>query len=135
MHFSTFAAMFCAATLALTVGCDQADWGELEGTVLLNGNPVGPGSITLEPIDGSHAGAVATFGEDGKYTAMSAGRRPGAKAGEYRVLIRGGENLTAETAEPQPPSKIPARYGRPGESDLTVSIEPGDNTKDFDLQP
>jgi hypothetical protein len=129
-----------AAAIAVTLvpvlsGCGGDDWGYLEGTVKLNGESVGPGTIYLTPADDSRAGAVATFGEDGTYSIISAGRKPGAPPGEYRVTIRGGENLTAETAAPPPETKIPPRYGTPAGSNLTVTIEPGDNTRDFDLEP
>jgi hypothetical protein len=121
--------------LLLTTGCSQEEWGYLEGVVRLNGSPVGPGAISLEPLDPSRAGAVARFGEDGKYSIMSARRKPGAPPGEYRVSIQGGENLTAETSGPPPKTKIPPRYGTPAGSNLTVTIEPGNNSKDFDLEP
>jgi hypothetical protein len=123
------------AALLMAVGCSSESMGELEGVVKLNGSPVGPGTITLQPIDDSRAGAMATFGEDGKYSVMSAGRKPGAPPGEYRVLIYGGEGFGEETAGPRPQSKIPVRYGQPESSNLTVKIEPGSNTMDFDLAP
>lgn len=124
-----------AVVLLLSAGCGQSDWGTLEGTVLLNGEPIGPGAISLEPVNEARAGALAKFGSDGKYAIQSSGRKPGAPIGEYRVFIRGGENLSAETDGPPPQSNIPPRYGALSGSDLTVTIEPGANTKDFDLQP
>jgi hypothetical protein len=96
---------------------------------------VGPGTITFEPVDGDKAGAVASFGEDGKYSVRSAGRKEGAPVGEYRVAIHGGEGFGEEVAGPPPPSKIPSRYSRPATSNVTVTIEPGTNAVDFDLQP
>jgi hypothetical protein len=120
--------------LFLTAGCSQNNWGTLEGTVQLNGAPVGPGTIMLEPIEGNGPGAMATFGEDGEYTVMSAGRKEGAPAGEYRVTIHGGDALS-EGAGPQAKTDIPPRYAQADLSNLTVKIEPGDNTKDFQLEP
>ncbi len=131
----TVGALTCLAVmLALAIGCGEKDWGYLEGTVRLNGQPVGPGSIVLEPVDGLHAGAVGTFGEDGKYTIQSAGRKEGARTDEYNVTIH-GPGLTVETAGPRPASKIPARYGYASTSGLKVTIEPGNNTVDLDLEP
>jgi len=124
-----------AALLLFVAGCGGEDWGYLEGKVKLNGTPVGPGSITLEPVDGTRAGSVGSFGEDGRYSIMSAGRKEGALPGEYRVLIHGGENFGEETGGPPPASKIPARYGDMASSDLRVTIEPGKKTLDFDLKP
>jgi hypothetical protein len=124
-----------AAALLLVAGCGQGDWGYLEGTVLLNGQPVGPGTITFEPLDQDRAGAIAGFGEDGKYSVVSAGRKEGAKTGEYRVLIHGGEGFGEESSGSRPKSPIPARYAQPGTSDLKVTIEPGKQTFDFNLKP
>jgi hypothetical protein len=126
----------CAAgVLLLVTGCGKGDRGYLSGTVLLDGQPVGPGTISLEPIEGDRAGATASFAEDGKYTVMSAGRKEGAAVGEYRVLIYGGDAFGEEQTGPRPPSKIPARYSNPQTSDLTVTIEPENKTVDFNLKP
>jgi hypothetical protein len=124
-----------AAVLLISTGCGKGDRGYLSGTVLLSGQPVGPGTISLEPLDGDRAGATAAFGEDGKYTLMSAGRKEGAAVGEYRVLIYGGEGFGEERVGPRPKSKIPARYSNPQTSDLMVTIEPEKKTVDFDLKP
>ena len=126
--------LVATAVLVLT-GCGEQDRGLLSGTVKVNGEPAGPGTITLEPVDSTRAGATAFFGEDGRYDVMSAGREKGAPVGEYRVLIHSGEEFGAESVGPPPESKIPSRYGTPGGSDLTVTIEPGNNTRDFDLAP
>ena len=127
-------AVLCLIVLAVS-GCSGSDWGYLSGTVLLNGQPVGPGSITLEPVNADRAGAVASFGADGKYTVISAGRKEGAPAGEYRVTIHGGTGFGEETVGPKPKSSIPARYGNPNTSDLTVTIEPEEKVFDFNLKP
>ena len=117
----------------LIVGCNDQQWGQLEGVVTVDGAPVGPGSISLAPVDASQAGAMGSFGEDGRYAIVSAGRKEGARAGEYRVTIHGGEFGT-ESGQPPAPSKIPRRYGDPSTSDLNVTIEPGRQTFDFDLK-
>jgi hypothetical protein len=137
---ASFNAMRCiapwgAAVLLMAAGCGKGDRGYLSGTVLLNGQPIGPGTISLEPLDGDRAGATASFGADGKYTVVSAGRKEGAAVGEYRVLIYGGEAFGEEHVGPRPVSKIPARYSNPQTSDLTVTIEPEKKTVDFDLKP
>jgi hypothetical protein len=125
----------CVAVAILFVGCGSQDWGYLNGTVTLNGQPVGPGTITFEPVNADRSGSMASFSADGKYSVISAGRKEGAKVGEYRVLIQGGESFGAEEAGPRPASKIRPRYANPNTSDLTVTIEPGTKTVDFDLKP
>jgi hypothetical protein len=128
------AAVGTTFALLTFAGCG-GDWGYLEGTVLLNGQPVGPGRITLQPVNRERAGATAQFGEDGKFQVVSSGRKEGAKTGEYIVTIRGGQNLSEESAGPPPPSRIPARYNSSQTSDLKVTIESGRNTVDFELKP
>ncbi len=123
------------AGLSLTAGCGKSDWGYLKGTVLLNGQPVGPGMISLEPTDGVRAGAMAVVGEDGKYSVISSGRKDGAHTGEYKVTIQGGEDFGEENSGPRPKSNIPARYANSATSDLTVTIEPGAKDYDFQLKP
>jgi hypothetical protein len=116
------------------IGCSENDWGTLEGVVQLNGAPVGPGTVMLAPVEGTGPGAMGMFGEDGLYSVMSSGRKEGAPPGEYRVTIRGGDSL-GEGANPQPKTSIPPRYAQADLSNLTVRIEPGANTKDFQLEP
>jgi hypothetical protein len=124
-----------AIFLLVVSGCGAADWGYLDGTVRLNGQPVGPGTLTLEPVEGDRAGAIASFGEDGKFSIRSARRKEGAPTGEYRVLVYGGESFGEEQTGPRPKSKIPLRYSSPSTTDLTVTIEPGNQTVEFDLKP
>ena len=48
----------CSARLAALggillalAGCGKSDWGYVSGTVLVNGQPAGPGTITFESAD------------------------------------------------------------------------------------
>ena len=135
MHSSWITTIVVATSFLLfATGCTQSDWGTLDGVVQLNGAAVGPGTIMLKPIDGDRAGAMAMFGADGVYSVMSAGRKAGAPAGEYQVTIH-GEDALGEGANPQAKSSIPSRYADAGISGLTVRIEPGENTQDFQLEP
>ena len=135
MRFNKATLTIYAASLAfLMTGCAEGDWGTLNGVVQVNGAPVGPGTIMLTPSQGDGPGAMGTFGEDGVYAVLSSGRKEGAPAGEYQVTIRGGEGL-GEEAAPRPKTIIPPRYAQADLSGLTVTIEPGENAKDFQLEP
>ena len=121
-------------------GCGDKDWGYVTGTVTVNGEPAGPGSLMFEPIDPASTtarAAIAHFKEDGKYVLKSAGNVEGAKVGEYRVMVHGRseEKFGDEQIDPDENSKIPARYLNYGSAGLTKSIQPGNNTIDFDLEP
>ncbi|HEX6960375.1 MAG TPA: hypothetical protein VF175_00800 [Lacipirellula sp.] len=121
---------------AVLVGCGGEEWAYLEGAVLLNGAPVGPGVVRFEPTQESRAGAIARFGEDGRYEAISSGRKEGLPPGEYRVAIEGGEDASSESiSTPASKSAIPARYRDPSSSGLTVTVESGSQSHDFQLTP
>lgn len=127
-------ALLCALLAGLS-GCGDNSWGRLSGTVKLDGKPVGPGTITLLPVDPSMAGAMAKFGEDGKYKIMSSHSREGAKVGEYKVMLdgRAPDQIGAEDTGPLR-SPIPLKYSNPKVPILHVTIEPGSKTYDFDLE-
>jgi hypothetical protein len=116
------------------VGCGRSDWGIITGTVRVNGQPVGPGSMILEPVASGAPGAIAHFGADGKYKLMSSGKKDGARVGEYRVSITGGESAGDEVVDPKANTLIPARYSDTTTSKLTLTVEPGTKEVDFDLK-
>lgn len=128
-------ALIVVAALLVASGCGKSDWGYLRGTVKLNGQPVGPGTLQLQPIDATHAGAMASFGDDGNYSVFSSGRKDGAHTGEYKVIVSGGEEFGLEDPGPKPKSNIPARYSNSDTTDLKVTIEPGKQNFDFELKP
>jgi hypothetical protein len=131
IYFTAFAVVSISSLLL--GGCGSSDWGEVTGTVRVNGQPVGPGSISLEPVEPGKPGAVARFGEDGRYTVMSSGNKEGARVAEYRVAIVGG-NAGDEVVDPNARSRIPAKYSDATTSNLTLKVEPGSKEQDFDLK-
>jgi hypothetical protein len=120
--------------LVLFAGCSSNDRGYVIGVVRLNGQPVGPGTVVLEPVAPGMPGAIAPFGEDGKYKVVSSGKKEGAHVGEYRVTITAGDS-GSENVDPKAKMKIPARYSNVATSNLTLTVEPKNNEKDFDLKP
>jgi hypothetical protein len=134
----------CLLAWALLVvsmfGCGGGNVGQVSGTISLNGQPVGPGSILFDPTgeeNGSRLAAIGQVGADGKYSLVMAGNRPGAQVGKYRVTIRpnagtlGDEDPVASTKN----SAIHARYSNADTSGLTADVKPGSQTIDFDLKP
>jgi hypothetical protein len=123
-----------AIAALLMSGCGKSDWGYMSGKVLLNGQPIGPGMISLESADGQHAGAMGLIANDGTYKITSARKKEGAAVGEYRVTIHPnlgdfGFEQTGKRAA------IPVRYGKADTSGLFVSVEPGTKQFDFELKP
>lgn len=137
----TFIPKHCAyAILFAVTGCSDPNWGTVTGTVTLQGQPIGPGSIMFEPANPPNLttpSAIAHFREDGNYALRSAGNRSGAPAGEYFVMIHGRseETFGDERIDPNVKSKIPAKYMNHRTSGLKATVKPGENTIDFDLAP
>jgi len=128
-------AMLVGIVCLAIVGCGPSDWGYVEGVVKLNGEPVGPGTLIFTPNDsGNTTSAIAHFGEDGRYTVMRPGEKPGAPIGEYRIRVEaGGEGTFGEENAGSPTQPvIPRQYLGYG-ANLTANIQPGDNKIDFEL--
>jgi hypothetical protein len=112
---------------AFLTGCNSDGLNEVTGTVTLDGKPLSGLEVRFEPIDPSiGTNAIGYTQADGTYMLHYPGDKTGAPAGEYMVLISGGEN-----AEGGKPSRVPAKYTRATE--LKATVESGSNTIDFDL--
>ena len=128
------------AMLVMTVGCADKDWGYVTGTVTVDGQPVGPGSMMFEPenpVSVTTPSAIAHFREDGKYELKSAGNRKGAPVGKYLVMIHGRseEHFGDESISSDYKSPIPEKYLNHRLSGLTAEVKPGSQTIDFNLTP
>lgn len=139
-HSALLCRILLIAWVALVAGCGEKNWATVNGTVMVNGTPIGPGTIMFEPTgsgDPRARSGIGNFKEDGKYVVRSAGGRDGIPAGEYQVLIDGkpAESSGDEFVDPARITKIPAKYLNPSTSGLTASLEAGENTVDFDLKP
>lgn len=125
------AGFLLAASLA--AGCGGPKAGEVSGTVRYDGKPVEQGSIAFVPADGN---GPSTGGEiaDGKYSV------PNVPAGTAKVIIhadKGGENKIIYDNPAKPVVKaatgelLPDKYHEATE--LRYDVQPGSQTKDFDL--
>lgn len=126
------------ATALIVCGCSHSGThGDVQGTVTLDGRPVSAGSIRFRPAPGDKPTAGTTI-KDGAYRA----RVP---VGKVRVEIS-APNLSAQKPLPansseslggdvnyvMPTDLIPLQYN--AQSTLTLDVEPGANSKDFDLK-
>src|SRR5579864_8957149 len=130
-------ALIVAAVLALIPGCgDAGPRSSVQGSVTYDGQPVDDGTIAFLPAGDGEERARAT-GEiyDGRYELNS---HSGPNTGKYRVEIYWRKKTGRQIASPSGKSfkeeteqAIPARYN--AQSELTVEVQPGRNTFDFDL--
>jgi len=127
--------------LCLVVGCGGGNPCSVGGQVTFDGQPIEDGNIRLDPIEESLGASGAAKITGGKY---SIPQDKGMLAGKHQVRISATRSTgrmvpVAEVLEGEPQEMreeiiqyIPARYNQ--ESELTVELAPGENTKDFDLQ-
>lgn len=122
--------------LGLVVGCGGRT-ASLSGKASFNGKPIEKGAIRLDPISGTESDPAAAPIANGQYTIAAS---EGLTAGEYRVMISasqdtGKKRLDRESGQQVPIIQqiIPEKYNT--SSELTVKLEAGENSKDFDLAP
>jgi hypothetical protein len=119
------------------VGCGQdADLGQVHGTVRLDGKPLTSGTVQFVPDAGRPAkGEVQS---DGTYTLGTLGSADGAQVGAHRVAIiayeASGDSRPAYQARAANKPLVPQKYMAVGTSELTFDVKPGDNQADFELK-
>lgn len=121
------------AVIALVAGCGESGpvKYEVTGKIFYQGKPLPTGNVMFIPEQGP-ASATA-IRPDGSYTlkAMPGKHRVGVTAVPVVELPPGA----AEWEYNPPPPLVPARFGRPETSGVTVVVEPVDrNTIDITLE-
>ncbi len=132
------AAALLAIALAST-GCGDSDSGRVSGKVHLNGAPVPAGTVTFH---GEGNRSASTFLEaDGTYTAT------GVPLGAVKVTVTTPAQMSDKAKKALEKARnvsvpgqtgvveIPARYGRPEQSGLQLTVTPGRQTFDIELVP
>jgi len=125
-------ALVCAVFSVSLGGCtapaDTPDLSTVTGQVTLNGAPAANVTVTFQSANGQVA--YGNTDADGKYELMFRNGAKGAEQGPNTVRIE-----TVLDAPPVPGYKdpIPAKYNTA--SNLSVTVEPGGNSFDFELTP
>lgn len=125
----------------LALGCqgqqDGPARGALTGQVSWEGESVQDGRISLIPIDGTNGPASGGAISEGRYSIPA---NKGPVIGKHRVEITANRK-TGGQQKAMPPATgtvdeieqyIPPKYNM--ESTLTVDVQQGDNTADFNLK-
>lgn len=127
-----FGALLLLAPLTVT-GCGRPSFGEVEGTVTLDGKPLEGVMVHFVPdfVDGS-AGPTSWGGTDaaGHYTlACMNQNQKGAFVGKHRVVCNEPERLSGEAKG----SRIPERFRSPATTPLRFEVREGKQTIDLHL--
>ena len=123
---------FVVLGLAMVAGCGgNADLGTVAGVVTLDGQPLANATVEFIPTDSgetrsSHDG---TTDASGRYELYFSASTKGATPGAYTVRIWPPESDDEPATAPVP--KLPPRYST--RSELTATVEAGDNSIDFPL--
>jgi hypothetical protein len=135
-HLPRFLALAVAAALAFVGGCDSAP--HVQGSVTYDGQPVDGGGIAFLPEgDGDGEARLRVTGaiRDGGY---DFGGRRAPSPGKYRVEItwlkKTGNKVPGEGGHPKDETQqvIPPRYNV--KSELSVEVQAGHNSFDFNLE-
>ncbi len=134
-------------SLVMLAGCGSSkpELTEVNGVVLLGGNPLPNAEITLIPVAGAEpdkASLIAVTDDHGKFQITTNGK-PGAAPGDYLVIVAEGpmpeelrdENLQDKASNYRATQKnrpIPAKYSSAAKSDLKMTISK--DQKDYKLE-
>jgi hypothetical protein len=114
--------------LGLVVGCSQSGrLGQVEGTVLLDGQPLPNAIVEFQP-EGKGRPSVAETGPDGKYKLRFSKHQWGAVLGKHKVLI----TTFSPSGDGQLKERVPAAYNT--NTTLFRDVQSQPNWIDFDLQ-
>ncbi|HEX4414353.1 MAG TPA: hypothetical protein VH107_12040 [Lacipirellulaceae bacterium] len=131
-----YAVLSVAAAIAVFVGCRGGSMeSEVSGTVTLDGNKIGPGTIVFAPITAHGRPATGSIASDGTYK-LETSRDAGLALGSYRVAVsvrKMPENV--KRGDRPPPGKllIPEKYEDDAKSGLQYDVSPGRNTINVEL--
>jgi len=116
-------------TLTLT-GCGSGGTGVVEGKVTVNGQPIKGLEVLFADAAGEVGSVVGYTRKDGSYRLIRGRGEPGIPVGEYRVTISG-------RADDSGPAKVRLgpNYSDMSQTELSATVESGENEIDFELMP
>jgi hypothetical protein len=124
-----------ALSLLFALGCGSGPkLTEVEGTVTLNGKPLGNAEVQFLPDPGKGTAgprSTGTTDEQGRFHLVCDNQRKGAVVGHHRVLVvdlkqwEGIRPGREDANKPLKPSRVPSRYTDATATPLQVEIKPG----------
>lgn len=119
-------------SLLFLCGCSDGDarpdLHQVQGKLTINGEPAAGAMLVFHPAQGEEFDARgsrprAKVDEDGNFHVTTYQSGDGAPAGDYQVAILWFDNPDSST----PWNKLGKRYANPSESDISVTVEEGNN--------
>lgn len=135
-HSMTYLSRYIAGAsllgAAMMIGCGKSDipLAHVEGTILLNGQPLANAIVEFQPEGpvGKVRPSVGETGPDGKYKLRFSRDRWGAVVGNHKVLI----TTYSPSGDGRFKERVPATYN--SATTLQRTVERQSNWLDFDLQ-
>ena len=123
-----FVFLLCiTVSTGLASGCKQTTFGDISGTVTLDGNPVSAGQIIfVDSLDKPQTGEI----KNGAYTVK---RVPTGKA-TIAVIPQITVTFGGPAAGGNKGPDIPVKYGDPKQSNLSFDVKQGQNKFDVPLK-
>ncbi len=133
------AAMLLIVSMIACPGCGSPEVCSLSGTITYDGKPIEDGSIRLDPIAADAGPTGKTIIKNGKYEISSdQGMQPGKfEVAIYAVFPTGREipapeHVGDETKMIPEMVLLPEKYN--AMTELSVALQVGENTQNFDLE-
>lgn len=122
--------------LAIASGCGGGYDASVSGIVTLDGAPLSRGQVAFYPVSSGPPG-IGRIDQSGRYE-INTGREAGLPSGQYAVTVVANEppaESQSEQGGPPAAGKLitPAWYKTRQHSNLSVTVEPGDNEIDLEL--
>ena len=94
---------------------------QLSGTILFEGRPIPPGTLTFVPKEGKGPTATGTVADAGHFTVSTHRAGDGITPGTYRIRVESWETPPT-MGGPQPKSAVPEKYTNMNTTDLTLDV-------------
>lgn len=94
---------------------------QLSGTILFEGQPIPPGTLTFVPKEGKGPTATGTVADAGRFTVSTHSPGDGIPPGVYRIRVESWETPPTMGGPPAK-SAVPERYTNLNTTDLTLDV-------------
>jgi hypothetical protein len=122
----------------LAAGCGRREFAAVEGTVTLDGKPLGGVEVVFlpDPEKGNLGNRASAYTDENGHYRLRCQRdkRDGTILGPHRVCIRDLVTFPDEAGQTRPP-RVPPSYADPAQTPFrAVEVRPVGQTLDFDVK-